>query len=475
MKQYLFGIAWFCDEAISNGVVSLERIDGLFDNDTAKAGQEKYGIYIEQPRFYENTRVIITMPSQHHLSALRQLLHLGYSEITIIYEHAGVYEERQYDFSPYHYGKEADCLIVLYLQHRSYSGISAIEYMLRNQHITLPSGFQVITMGGKQNETEYYYYAAMADYFITERDGLQVYGKLIQLWHGFPLKALGHMMKRFHSEGNSTTNLWQRYDYIASYGQIYTNFMCACYGTPSSQYWTTGMPRNDLLFVTDGKQNLQKIMPDSAGRKIVLYMPTFREMEHKNDLHLQVDGDADGYLFYWEDFHLKRLEEFCRRNHLYFIFKLHPSDASKVKTWWTSSDCIGILTDEMLADQCLYEYLNAADVLITDYSSVYFDYLLLDRPIIFTDKDINCYAEQRGLILEPLAFWRPGAVVHTIDRLENEIVNAVSGKDFYQEKRRTLLPLIHRYQDGDSTKRLFKAIVKDAKSVGEEETCDVPV
>lgn len=46
MKQYLFGIAWFCDEAISNGVVSLERIDGLFDNDTAKAGQEKYGIYI---------------------------------------------------------------------------------------------------------------------------------------------------------------------------------------------------------------------------------------------------------------------------------------------------------------------------------------------------------------------------------------------------------------------------------------------
>lgn len=464
MNQYLFGIAWFCDKVLTGGIISLDKIDGLFDNDAAKEGREIYGMYIERPRFYENTKVIITMPSQHHLGALRQLLGLGYSRIEIIHEKNGEYEAGDYDFSPYCDRSRADCLIVLYLQHRSYSNISAIEYMLGNQYVTLPPGVQVITMDGKQDETEYYYDAAMADYFITERDGLAAYGKLIQLWHGFPLKALGHMMKSFHSEGNRTTNLWQRYDQIASYGQIYTNFMCACYGTPLSQYWVTGMPRNDLLFRADGKKNLQKRLPDSAGRKVVLYMPTFREIEHQNKKRIQVDGDADGYIFYWKDFDISRLERFCMRNNVYFVFKLHPSDASKVKTWYADSEYIGILTDEMLAEQCMYEYLNAADILLTDYSSVYFDYLLLDRPIVFTDKDMDSYAAQRGVILEPLDFWRPGAVVRTIDEIESEIVNAVSGKDRYQEKRRCLLPLIHRYQDGDSTKRLIEAVIEDAKS-----------
>lgn len=475
MKQYLFGIARFCDEVISNGIISLEKIDGLFDNDAAKAGRKKYGMYIQKPHFYDNAEVIITMPSQHHLGALRQLLDLGYSKITIIYESVDGYEKRHYDFSPYHCREKVDCLIVLYLQHKSYSGISAIEYMLKNQYVTLPAGFRVITMEGRLDETEYYYYAAMADYVVTERDPLRVYGKLIQLWHGFPLKALGHMMRSFHAVENKTTNLWRRYDHIASYGQIYTNFMCACYGTPSSQYWTVGMPRNDLLFVAEGKKNIQEIMPDSIDKKIILYMPTFREIEYKKTARMQMDGDTNGYLFYWEDFNVHRLEEFCKEHNLYFVFKLHPSDASKVKTWCASSDYIGILTDEMLTDKCMYEYLNAADILITDYSSVYFDYLLLDRPIIFTDKDVDSYVERRGLILEPLEFWRPGAAVHTVDMLEREIINAVRGKDLYQEKRKSLLPLIHRYQDGHSTRRLFEALIENAKSVQGDETCNVPV
>lgn len=474
MKKYLFGIARFCDEVLSNNVVSLETVNGLFDNDASKAGQKKYGMRIQKPQYYDNTEVIITMPPQYHLGALRQLLELGYSHITIIYGNGTGYDRKQYDFSSCCYRRKADCLIVLYLQHKSYSGVSAIAYMLRNRYVTLPSGVEAVVMEGQQDETAYYYYTAMADYFITERDCFRVHGKFIQLWHGFPLKALGHMMKGFQAEKNRTTNLWQRYDYIASYGQIYTDFMCACYGTPACQYWTTGMPRNDLLFVTDGKQNLQKILPDSAGKKVILYMPTFRELEHKNVYQMQVDGDADGYLFYWEDFSISRFDQFCREKNLYFVFKLHPSDASKVKTWCASSENIGILTDEMLADKCMYEYLNAADVLITDYSSVYFDYLLLDRPIIFTDKDLDAYTAQRGLILEPLDFWRPGAAVHTMDLLEREIMNAVGGKDVYQEKRKCLLPLIHHYRDKDSTKRLLERIIEDAGNIQGEEMRDVP-
>lgn len=116
---------------------------------------------------------------------------------------------------------------------------------------------------------------------------------------------------------------------------------------------------------------------------------------------------------------------------------------------------MGLLTDEMLGARCLYEYLNAADVLITDYSSVYFDYLLLDRPILFTDSDAGCYGENRGFISEPVDFWRPGPVVHTFDRLIGELEGAVKGQDTYQETRSKLMPFVHRYQDAGSSQRLI--------------------
>lgn len=475
MRTYLFGISSFCRRFIDSGEIPVGGVSGLFDNDLAKIGQMSYGLPIEKPRYIEGAEVIITLANRfYRLEALRQLIGLGYVECTIVYECEKGYERKHFDFRSYCHGKSDNRLIVLYLQHRSYSGISAIEYMVKSGKVSLPAGFRIAIMTEHEDESGFYYYAAMADYFITERDSQKVCGKRIQLWHGFPLKALGHMMKSYKPKGFITSNQWAVYDYIASYGQMYTTFMCACYGTPESQYWAIGMPRNDLLYCTDGKKNLHEMMPDSIGKSIVLYMPTFRQMERKADTYMQIDGREDGYIFYWEDFTINRLEDFCQRNNLYFIFKLHPSDASKAKSWYAESHYIGIMTDEMLGEKCMYEFLNAADVLITDYSSVYFDYLLLDRPILFTDKDVDSYVAKRGLILEPLEFWRPGAAVHTIDMLEREIVNVVNGRDSYQEKRKCLLPLVHHYQDGHSTKRLFDAIAEDAKGVQGDETSEMP-
>ncbi|MDE6052605.1 MAG: CDP-glycerol glycerophosphotransferase family protein, partial [Lachnospiraceae bacterium] len=101
-----------------------------------------------------------------------------------------------------------------------------------------------------------------------------------------------------------------------------------------------------------------------------------------------------------------------------------------------------------------------------------FDYLLLDRPIVFTDRDVNSYAAHRGVILEPLEFWRPGAVVHTMDLLIQELEKALDNQNYYGEERKRLMPLVHRYQDGQSTKRLFEMIETDWKSMQQNERGD---
>lgn len=459
MGRYLFGISKYCNDVLESGSIALSEINGLFDNDEKKTGKSEYGLCIEKPRYIKNTEILITIQKKkYRLEAIRQLLRLGYTKITLISRTDRGYDREAFDFAAYCKEYADDILVVLYLQNRSYSGISAIAYMADHYCDVVPAGIRIVTMTEQMKQSDYYYYAAMASYFITERDRMEVCGKTIQLWHGFPLKALGHMMKSYKPEGNKTSNAWARCDYIASYGQMYTNLMCACWGTTASQYWNVGMPRNDLLFLTDGKANLREILPDCVRRKVVFYIPTFRELERKDHATRQIDGDDNGYFFYWKDFDIGRLENFCRKNNLYFVFKLHPEDASKVKSWSAKSDYIGIMTDELLENKCLYEYLNAADVLITDYSSVYFDYLLLDRPIVFTDKDVELYGARRGIILEPLAFWRPGAVVHTMELLERELISVLSGNDSYQEARKTLLPLVHRYQDSRSTKRLFQML-----------------
>ena len=92
----------------------------------------------------------------------------------------------------------------------------------------------------------------------------------------------------------------------------------------------------------------------------------------------------------------------------------------------------------------------------TDYSSVYFDYLLLDRPIIFLNADADIYASERGFLLEPLEQWTPGVAVCHTKELQLEISSILSGKDDFKEKRKWVCDQVHQYQDAFSSKRILE-------------------
>jgi len=106
----------------------------------------------------------------------------------------------------------------------------------------------------------------------------------------------------------------------------------------------------------------------------------------------------------------------------------------------------------------LYEVINAADLLITDYSSVYFDYLLLDRPIIFTPLDLEQYKKNRGFLAEPYDFWAPGPKCINYNELKNEISKCFRNKKYYEKERKTIKKIVHHYTDGNSTQRIFEMI-----------------
>ena len=139
--------------------------------------------------------------------------------------------------------------------------------------------------------------------------------------------------------------------------------------------------------------------------------------------------------------------------------KLHPmqklSDITPV-----SFSHIRLLTNEDLK-RCslpLYELVARADALVTDYSSIYFDYLLLNRPIGFTCDDMDAYGGSRGFVVEDPFSLMPGMKISDYTGFRTFAEKAADGDDGYRDERRRVNDLVNAYQDGENAARLLSML-----------------
>ena len=214
----------------------------------------------------------------------------------------------------------------------------------------------------------------------------------IQLWHGIGFKKLGRVLVYDENElpigrkireflGLYLEQLLPNYDLFISTSDFYTDKVFRpAFRMKSIE--NTGYPRNDILhrnntfnrkhslINTDEAilQSVKKLKED--GYKIILYAPTFRDSEKFNN-----NDDKKT---------LDTFFRFCQNNRIKLILKFHPDfiDTS-------------ILKDNnhiQYKNSCdIYPVLPLTDLLITDYSSIYMDYLHLNKPIIFYPYDLDEY------------------------------------------------------------------------------------
>jgi len=119
------------------------------------------------------------------------------------------------------------------------------------------------------------------------------------------------------------------------------------------------------------------------------------------------------------------------------------------------------LCDQKVLDRCgvsVYALLSMADALITDYSSVYFDYLLLDRPIAFTVEDMGKYEEDRGFVFDNPNDYMPGKKIHDQDEMITFVNELVEQKDDYKDERKKINDIVNSYVDGCNSERICKKI-----------------
>lgn len=282
---------------------------------------------------------------------------------------------------------------------------------------------------------------------------------VIDLWHGFPLKAMGYADK-----GEKFKDLikkqWNNVDYITSYSPLFNNLMNNCISTDPSKYIITGAQRNDLLLWANGRKNIEYLFDENFNdKKFIFYMPTYRYTPRGE----RTEGNRSWEnIFGFESFNPEEFHKFLEVNNIILIVKLHPAEEHKFVNNISENKNIKIVTNNMLFNKGLdlYEILNAANILITDYSGVYFDTLLFDLPIIFTPVDLKEYKKDRGLLLEPYDEWTPGPKCITQKDLQNYIIKYLSDPKYYHRERNDVLNKVHEYFDGNSSERTWRFIEK---------------
>lgn len=266
--------------------------------------------------------------------------------------------------------------------------------------------------------------------------------RTIQLWHGVPLE---HM--------NLLTDI--RYDYFVSTSEYVsqTSFNKVFL---SEKFISCGYPRNDVflkqeqnasdLLFTD--EILYALVQEKYGsdEKIVVYMPTFRESDF--------GAQSSQYNSMAVDF--ASLNEELKKINSIMIIKLHPFVMVFYQDMIENNPYSNLLFHNIQGD--IYPILKYTDILITDYSSVYADFLLLNRPIIFFIYDHgDCSKMAHGYLYE-FDEVSPGEKAYSQEELIACIKKINNGNDFYESEREALKREFFDHYDDQSSKRIMELL-----------------
>lgn len=432
------------------------NIEYFCDNSKDKQGKEFCGLKIISPDDLLGKKVIIA--SDYSVAIAKQIYGLGIKAFLVAsYDGKGGIAANEIDLGSYT-DLSVDCKkVCLMCTNNSGSNTLALKKLAKN------TDYNLVLINEKSITSDYYYHIFTSGTLIKTHESANIDGHInIQLWHGMGPKPVGYMNKFRSKFGEALHNDWKRLDAICTYSQFSNLLLSACYGIPIEKFHITGVPRNDFLFHSNGRELLVDIMNINESHKIILYAPTFRE-----NIFGTKSGSNTAYIYNMDGIDLNEFDNFLGINYGTLVIKLHPRDIEECSQKINGLKNIKILHDIQLyeRDLDLYEVLNGVDILITDYSSMYTDYLLLDRPILFTPLDIEKYDEDFGFLFEPYDFWTPGEKVYNYDELKLSIKNILDGKDEYKDKRSEITSIFHKYKDGNSTERVLEKLDKIRKGL----------
>lgn len=274
---------------------------------------------------------------------------------------------------------------------------------------------------------------------------------MINVWHGVPIKTI-----RFFDKGSFVSGYLQKQSnstsLLVASSEIDRLAMSASFQIDPEHVKITGLPRNDLLINPEKFAGLLSTFSKEkdflknaiAGRKLILYAPTYR-------------GNSSGLIsdFKPSSSFENKLQRVLKRHDAIFAVRSHKfSENIRFQTIAATSHYLE-LSDEAISNTNIL--LSMTDILVTDYSSIWVDFLLTDRPIIGYFADSHNYLSERGFIYN-FGETFPGIMTKTEDELIDAIEKQLANPCLPSLKHQQLKQQFHRFKDGLNTERTIKEI-----------------
>ena len=285
--------------------------------------------------------------------------------------------------------------------------------------------------------------------------------KIVQLWHGFPNKKLF-----FDNPKHSLHNLRKlvkiiykffpflirdfRNDnlFIAS-SNISRELISIRFNVPNERVKITGFPRLDSFESKNEKPQIFDFLAELKvkGKKIGIYLPTHRSYDN-------INYNVSSFL----KTNINHINTKLKEMGVFLLIKFHYFNINEYKQ---NCDHIIFIQDQDI-NQDIYTILKYTDFLITDYSSIFFDYLLLNNPIIFFQPDLTEYKKIIDLHYDIDLF--PGHKANNWDNVIEIIEKLFGNNDMYIQERENLRKKAYKYSDSKNSKRVFYEIINEIKS-----------
>ena len=260
--------------------------------------------------------------------------------------------------------------------------------------------------------------------------------KIINIWHGTPIKNIGFLITE--ADQKSLTLFSEAIDYFCISSKFEGEIIKKAFHLSQKKLLLTGQPKND--FIRQNHSEFLKAHP-YLNKKVILYAPTFRDvgMEQKTLNELLP---------------LQQLQEILEKYDACFLYRNHINTTEQQ----IIEDFDRIIPASFAGFPDAQPILYHTDILITDYSGIYFDFLLLNRPVVFYTYDYGTYREKRNFLF-PFEKNTPGPKVHTPELL----ISAMEDYLLHPEKdaawREEIKNKFHTFSDGRACERIHKKII----------------
>lgn len=272
----------------------------------------------------------------------------------------------------------------------------------------------------------------------------------VNLWHGMPLKPIANLDKR------TRTVKARKDDFTISTSEYFQDIMSKAFGISKEKVIITGQPRNDLLFEKTDFYKKYGIRKEIFS-KVFIWLPTFRNSIVDIGINTTMnDGDfKQNYLSVVPFDKLDELNKLLKEKKFLLIIKLHPFDVLQNEKFKDFSNIIILKNEDLVKnDEQLYPLLGSTDALITDYSSVWIDYEILNKPIFFAIHDYEEYKNTRGLLFEDFPSISPYPIIKNYE----EVLKFLENYEKIDLNKKENTDKYNKYKDNKSCERIIKYI-----------------